>query len=134
MPTLLVRNIAHLATFDDEARELRDGALFVRDNVVVAVGTTAELADRQADQVLDLSGHRHAGHGQHPPPHLPESHTGHGAGQRDPIAALVMCGPFKVDYSFISGREIIVEGHFRHLDVDGLFAKHQTVMDRIYDQ
>ena len=45
-----------------------------------------------------------------------------------------MCGPFKVDYSFISGREIIVEGHFRHLDVDGLFAKHQTVMDRIYDQ
>jgi cytosine/adenosine deaminase-related metal-dependent hydrolase len=54
--------------------------------------------------------------------------------QRDPLAALVMCGPFKVDYSFINGREIIAEGHFRHLDVDGLLASHQTVMDRIYDQ
>ena len=54
--------------------------------------------------------------------------------QRDPLAALVMCGPFKVDYSFINGREIIAGGQFRHLDVDGLLASHQTVMDRIYDQ
>jgi hypothetical protein len=45
-----------------------------------------------------------------------------------------MCGPFKVDYSFINGREIIAGGQFRHLDVDGLLASHQTVMDRIYDQ
>jgi cytosine/adenosine deaminase-related metal-dependent hydrolase len=54
--------------------------------------------------------------------------------QRDPLAALVMCGPFKVDYSYINGREIIAEGQFRNLDVDGLLASHQTVMDRIYDQ
>jgi cytosine/adenosine deaminase-related metal-dependent hydrolase len=52
--------------------------------------------------------------------------------QRDPLAALVMCGPFKVDYSYINGREIIAAGHFRRLDVDGLLASHQTVMDRIY--
>ncbi|MGK9054874.1 hypothetical protein [Neorhizobium petrolearium] len=106
MPTLLVRNIAH-------------------------------LADRQADQMLDLSGHivMPGMVNIHPPPHVTaESHTDHGAGQGDPLAALVMCGPFRVDYSFISGREIIAEGHFRHLDVDGLLAKHQTVMDRIYDQ
>ena len=56
-PTLLLRNIAHLATFDDAAREIEDGAVFVRGNVVEAVGTTAELGDRPADRVLDLSGH-----------------------------------------------------------------------------
>jgi cytosine/adenosine deaminase-related metal-dependent hydrolase len=57
MPTLLVKNIDHLATFDDARRELKDGALFVRDNVIEQVGTTAELGAMPADRVLDLSGH-----------------------------------------------------------------------------
>jgi len=57
MTTLLVKHIAHLATFDDDRREIADGALFVRDNVVEAVGTTAELGARAADRVLDFSGH-----------------------------------------------------------------------------
>lgn len=57
MPTLLLRNIAHLATFDDARREITDGALLLRDNVVEAVGTTAELGAVQADRVVDLSGH-----------------------------------------------------------------------------
>src|SRR3984957_15129867 len=57
MPTLLGKNIDHLATFDDSRRELKDGAILVRDIVIGAVGTPAELASVQADQVLDLSGH-----------------------------------------------------------------------------
>lgn len=57
MPTLLVKNIEHLATFDDARREIKDGALLVRDNVITKVGITAELADVGADRVLDLSGH-----------------------------------------------------------------------------
>ncbi|WP_157015591.1 8-oxoguanine deaminase [Mesorhizobium xinjiangense] len=57
MTSLLIKNIAHLATFDDEQREIGDGSILVRDNVIEAVGTTAELADREADRVLDLSGH-----------------------------------------------------------------------------
>ena len=57
MTTLLVKNIDHLATFDDTRRELTDGALLVRDNVIEAVGTTAELAAMPADAVLDLKGH-----------------------------------------------------------------------------
>lgn len=57
MSTLLVKNIDLLATFDDQRREIADGALLVRDNVVEAVGTTAELAASDADDVLDLSGH-----------------------------------------------------------------------------
>lgn len=55
--TKLVKNIAYLATFDDAAREIEDGALFVRDNVIEKVGTTAELAGETADEVIDLSGH-----------------------------------------------------------------------------
>jgi cytosine/adenosine deaminase-related metal-dependent hydrolase len=57
MSTLLVKNIDHLATFDDTHREIRGGALFVRDNVIGAVGNGADLAHFVADEVLDLSGH-----------------------------------------------------------------------------
>lgn len=57
MPTLLLRHIAHLATFDDAAREIADGALYLRDHVIEAVGTDAELGARPADRVIDLSGH-----------------------------------------------------------------------------
>lgn len=52
--------------------------------------------------------------------------------QRDPLAALVMCGPFKVDYSYINGRAVIAKGEFVSLDVESLLAKHAAVMERIY--
>jgi cytosine/adenosine deaminase-related metal-dependent hydrolase len=54
--------------------------------------------------------------------------------QRDPLGALIMCGPFRVDYSFINGREIISRGEFTTLDVDGSLADHRQVMERIYAQ
>jgi cytosine/adenosine deaminase-related metal-dependent hydrolase len=57
MPTLLVKNIDYLATFDDARREIRNGALFVRDNVVERVTATSEIGSMQADRVLDLAGH-----------------------------------------------------------------------------
>jgi len=57
MTTLLVKNIDYLATFDDARRELKNAVLYVRDNVIEAVGTSAELASMQADAVLDLTGH-----------------------------------------------------------------------------
>ncbi len=55
MTTLLVKNIHTLVTMDDERREIRDGAIFVRDNVIEQVGLTADLPER-ADDVLDLKG------------------------------------------------------------------------------
>jgi cytosine/adenosine deaminase-related metal-dependent hydrolase len=54
--------------------------------------------------------------------------------ERDPLAALIMCGPFKVDYSFINGQEIISRGEFTNLDVEELLASHRQVMARIYKQ
>lgn len=54
MATLLVKNIHTLATFDEEQREIRRGALFIRDHVIEQVGTTEALPD-SADEVLDLS-------------------------------------------------------------------------------
>jgi hypothetical protein len=52
--------------------------------------------------------------------------------QRDPLAALIMCGPFKVDYSFINGREIIGRGAFIDFDVESAMASHENIMRRIY--
>jgi len=44
-----------VATFDDAAREIPDGAVLLRDNVVEAVGPTPELS-AQADEVVDARG------------------------------------------------------------------------------
>jgi cytosine/adenosine deaminase-related metal-dependent hydrolase len=55
MPTLLVKNIRTLVTMDAARREIDNAALFVQDNVIEQVGTTAELP-QIADEVLDLQG------------------------------------------------------------------------------
>jgi 8-oxoguanine deaminase len=56
VPTLLVRHARVLVTMDDTGREISDGALFVRDGMIEAVGATADLPDT-ADEILDLRGH-----------------------------------------------------------------------------
>lgn len=55
MTTLLVKNIHTLVTMDNDRREIRQGALLVRDHQIEQVGTTAQL-DGEADEVLDLQG------------------------------------------------------------------------------
>ena len=55
MSTLLLKNAALLVTMDGERRRIEGGGIFVRDNVIQAVGPTAELP-READRVLDASG------------------------------------------------------------------------------
>ena len=57
MTTLLAKNIHTLATMDDDRRELHDAALFVRDNVVEAVGALADMPAQSAECVLDLRDH-----------------------------------------------------------------------------
>ncbi len=52
MSTLLIRNARLLVTMDAQRREIADGAVFVRDEVIEAVGPTAELP-RTADEVID---------------------------------------------------------------------------------
>jgi len=52
--------------------------------------------------------------------------------QRDPLAALVMCGPFNVDYSFINGIPVVEKGAFTRLDIDLALRDHAATMDRIY--
>lgn len=57
MATLLVKNVRMLVTMDTQRREIPNGAIFVRDNIIEAVGATAELAHMTADRVLDLPNH-----------------------------------------------------------------------------
>ena len=52
MPTLLIRRARLLVTMDAQRREIADGAVFVRDNVIEAVGPTADLPTT-ADEVID---------------------------------------------------------------------------------
>ena len=52
---------------------------------------------------------------------------------RDPLAAMIMCGPFRVDYSYINGRAVIRGGEFVHVDTDRLLHDHARTMARLYD-
>ncbi|WP_374481361.1 8-oxoguanine deaminase [Zoogloea sp.] len=53
--TLLLRHADTLITMDATRREIPDGAVFIRDGVIEAVGPTTELP-AHADEVRDLSG------------------------------------------------------------------------------
>ncbi|HEY1151766.1 MAG TPA: 8-oxoguanine deaminase, partial [Pseudoduganella sp.] len=53
--TLLIRNARVLVTMDEQRREIDNGAVFVRGNVIEQVGPTAELP-QEADQVIDAAG------------------------------------------------------------------------------
>ena len=55
MSTLLLRHADLLLTMDDERRRTPDGALFVRDNVIEAVGPTDDLPE-SADTVIEARG------------------------------------------------------------------------------
>ncbi|GIZ53663.1 8-oxoguanine deaminase [Noviherbaspirillum aridicola] len=56
MGTLLVRNARVLVTMDAQRREIADGAVFIRDNVIEQVGASANLP-QQADEVIDAGRH-----------------------------------------------------------------------------
>jgi cytosine/adenosine deaminase-related metal-dependent hydrolase len=55
MSTLLIRNAQLLVTMDAQRREIPDGAVFVRDHVIEAVGPSHELP-QTADVVVDARG------------------------------------------------------------------------------
>jgi 8-oxoguanine deaminase len=56
MTTKLLRHATVLVTMDDERREIPDGGLLIRDNVIALVGPTSELPST-ADEVYDLTDH-----------------------------------------------------------------------------
>lgn len=56
MPTLLIQNARCVATFDALQTEWRDASVFIRDNVIEAIGPAAELP-QTAHEVIDARGH-----------------------------------------------------------------------------
>jgi cytosine/adenosine deaminase-related metal-dependent hydrolase len=56
MKTLLIKNARVLVTMDDARREIANGAVFIRDNVIEQVGRSDELP-QSADEVIDASAH-----------------------------------------------------------------------------
>ena len=55
MKTLLIKNARVVVTMDEQRREIDNGAVFVRGNVIEQVGATAELPET-ADEVIDAAG------------------------------------------------------------------------------
>ena len=57
MTTLLVKSIHTLVTMDAARREIRNGALFIRDGVIEAVGSEADMPTERADRQIELPKH-----------------------------------------------------------------------------
>ena len=55
MGTLLVKNASVVVTMDQDLREIKDGALFIRDGVIEQIGALKDLP-AVAEHALDLSG------------------------------------------------------------------------------
>jgi 8-oxoguanine deaminase len=53
MTTLLLRNASVVVTMDEWRREIKDGAVLIRDNVIEAVGPSSDLPGT-ADRVIDM--------------------------------------------------------------------------------
>ncbi|MBP6646882.1 MAG: 8-oxoguanine deaminase [Burkholderiaceae bacterium] len=56
MTTLLIHNAEAVATFDDARTEPRQASVFIRDNLIEAIGPAADLP-QTADEVIDARGH-----------------------------------------------------------------------------
>lgn len=85
-------------------------ALLGRDDIgQVAPGMAADLVAVRLDQ-LGLAG-----------------------AERDPLAALVLCGPFRVDWSWINGVPVIERGAFLRFDAEALLAEHRATVRRLRD-
>ncbi|UTY60274.1 8-oxoguanine deaminase [Massilia sp. erpn] len=54
--TLLIKNARVVVTMDEQRREIADGGVFIRDNVIAQVGPMAELP-QAADEIIDASRH-----------------------------------------------------------------------------
>lgn len=54
--TLLIKNARVVVTMDEQRREIDNGAIFVRGNVIEQVGPSADLP-QSADEVIDATGH-----------------------------------------------------------------------------
>ena len=55
--TLLIEDIGLLVTMDDAGREVRGGALFIEDGIIVAAGAAADMPQRPADETIRLPNH-----------------------------------------------------------------------------
>jgi 8-oxoguanine deaminase len=54
--TLLIKNARVIVTMDAQRREIADGAVFIRDNVIEQVGSSADLP-HSADEIIDATDH-----------------------------------------------------------------------------
>ena len=57
MSIQLLDHIDYLATFDDQRREIRDGAILIDGNTILWVGASADKPDVAVTQTHDLRGH-----------------------------------------------------------------------------
>ncbi len=54
--TLLIKNATVVVTMNDTREEIKNGAIFIRDNVIEQVGKTADLP-QTADEIIDATNH-----------------------------------------------------------------------------
>ncbi len=55
------------------------------------------------------------------------------AGAADPVAAVLLCAPVRVDHTYVGGRPIVVDGRVTTVDTDELIRRHAAAARRLVD-
>jgi len=59
------------------------------------------------------------------------NHLEYAGALHDPVAALVLCAPTHVDWSFVGGRPVVQDGHLLNIDVPRLVERHNAAARRL---
>lgn len=103
MSETLVGNAAVVVTVDDARRELAEADILIRDGVIAAVGHALVAPGAEA------------------------------AGSRDPVAALILCGPTRVRDLFVEGRRVVAEGQVITIDLPKVIARKSFLAQKLRD-
>jgi hypothetical protein len=99
---LLIDNAEVLVTMDGERREIGNGAILIRDQVIERVGSSGEIRAGMSASGLE-----------------PERHIDAGGG-----VILLTCAPAGAWLSLINGRIVIEQGRIVGVDLDSLVQQH----------
>lgn len=103
MSETLVGNAAVVVTVDDARRELAEADILIRDGEIAAVGHALVAPGAEA------------------------------AGSRDPVAALILCGPTRVRDLLVKGRRVVAGGQVITIDVPKAIARQNLLARELRD-
>lgn len=127
MSVVLINNVKVLVTMDDECREIKNGAIVIRNNIIEKLGSTGQVGrELERDYIGSLEPGKAADLVAYPVDGI--EHAGSGG---DPLAGLLTCAPVPDWLLVINGRVVLEQGKITGLDLQSLVSKHNAKAEQL---